>query len=681
MNLPILLQQNTLAIIALVIVIIAVLFNVLLLILFFLNRQNHMVQYNRFSLNILKYWIYYESAILVPLIAISILTVCLMPKVIAPSGPITEAIELSKNKPLKIEFDRPFNKKSIKPVISPELNGEWKLSSGVLKRKSSLTFIPQVTPKSDTTYTVSIGGIKNVLAKKTNSYLFSFPTTPASELKKISVNDGDQGILPNQEIDIEITNPSSQTVEFTFETAPPVELSVDKTVTGYRLKAKASWQKGIEYTLKVSRNLVEYNYDSGQKISEGEKTEVKSLKFRTVDSTGVAKTSPSGNDVLTDSAIVIEFRQDMDPASTESAFSVTPKISGVFSWQDKRKLTFKPDKNLDKNAKYKVAVSTSAKVADNSSLDEASSFEFITIGYVLVSKFSPGNSATGIDLGTAISITFNQAVDHASAESKFSILPTIAGTFRWTNNMMTFSQAGLVYNQKYTISIAQGIKSLAGLDSIEPLSSSFTTRAQSVTLNVPSYRQQRLYSCMATAARNALAFKGVAVAEDTLLNLMGYDTTAWSGDWQNPNGDNVWGDPDIAIVGDVNGKTAPGWGYGAHWGPTARAISQYRQTEVKTGWNVSGIAQAITDGNPVLVWWVNGVWPAYEVAWHTPSGKAVSGVNSMHVQVVKGFTGSIEDPTSFSVTDSGYGYPGKTFDVQTFKAKWNWFGNSAVIVK
>jgi len=32
------------------------------------------------------------------------------------------------------------------------------------------------------------------------------------------------------------------------------------------------------------------------------------------------------------------------------------------------------------------------------------------------------------------------------------------------------------------------------------------------------------------------------------------------------------------------------------------------------------------------------------------------------------------------VNDSGYSYPGRTFDVGTFKAKWGWFGNSAVVV-
>lgn len=53
----------------------------------------------------------------------------------------------------------------------------------------------------------------------------------------------------------------------------------------------------------------------------------------------------------------------------------------------------------------------------------------------------------------------------------------------------------------------------------------------------------------------------------------------------------------------------------------------------------------------------------------------------MHAQVVKGFVGSSDNPTSLIITDSGYGYPGRTMDVGTFKAKWSWFGNAAIIVK
>ena len=99
-----------------------------------------------------------------------------------------------------------------------------------------------------------------------------------------------------------------------------------------------------------------------------------------------------------------------------------------------------------------------------------------------------------------------------------------------------------------------------------------------------------------------------------------------------------------------------------------------------TGWSASGIASELIAGHPVIIWWVNGVWPAYNVSWYK-NGKKINAVNSMHVQVVKGFTGTVESPLTFFVTDSGYGYPGRSYDVGTFMAKWGWFNNSAIVVK
>jgi len=171
---------------------------------------------------------------------------------------------------------------------------------------------------------------------------------------------------------------------------------------------------------------------------------------------------------------------------------------------------------------------------------------------------------------------------------------------------MVFSHDTLGFSQTYTARVDTGIKTINGLDSIQPFSTSFTTKAQTVILNVPSYRQGHNYSCYATAARMALAYKGAYVSENTILNTIGYDKTSFSGTWGDPN--SIWGDPYSCIVGNVDGKSGGiNWRYGAYWGPTAAAMSSWRSTSVKSGWSVQGIAQEITNGNPVIVWWVNGV--------------------------------------------------------------------------
>jgi uncharacterized protein YvpB len=370
----------------------------------------------------------------------------------------------------------------------------------------------------------------------------------------------------------------------------------------------------------------------------------------------------------------------MDQKSVENSFSISPNMSGKFLWTDNRNLVYDPSENFQKNTKYTVNLSTNAKTSNEESIGEALSYSFTTIGPVMVSAFSPGNGAKNVDTSTKIKVTFNQGVDHQSAESNFSLNSGKEGNFTWSGNAMTFSPSGLSFSQTYEIKVSSGVKTVLGLDSNQDFTSSFQTKSQSTTLNVPSYKQAHMYSCMISAARSALAYRGISVSEATIINKVGYDTTPWSGTW-NETG-STWGDPDTGIVGDLDGKANNiGWGYGSYWGPISSAIGSLgRSNEIKSGMSASSLAAEIAAGNPVVVWWVNGVWPSYELFWYK-DGKKIRAVNGMHVVVVKGFSGTVENPTSFSVTDSGYGYPGKTFDTATFLAKWGWFENTGIVVR
>ena len=605
----------------------------------------------------------------------------LLPKVISPTDPAMGTTEVSDSRPIEVVFDRPINKGAIQFEVTPNLPGAWQIDRGVINGRGRAIFTPAESPLLESRYTVSISGIKNIWGNTSNKYLFSFQTLPLPGVKEISIADGDEGVSPNQTIDFTLDHFPDKSVQIDFESSPALELIATKEGDIYHVKSKDDYQKGINYNLKVYRTPLVYNYAKGTSTPVGEKTEIKSLNFKIIEAPSVKSTSPSGSGVLTDTNISIEYKQDMDRKSVESYFVIYPGIQGVFSWEGSRKVIFKPDQNLAKNTTYQVTVSKSAMTAGGETLTEDATFSFTTIGYVTVSKFVPANGASGVATNASISIGYNQAVDHGSAESKFGIAPSVTGSFSWSDNTMIFSHGELSSNTKYTVTIGSGVKSIAGLDSKDIFSASFTTKIPTTTINVPSYRQAHMYSCMATAARNALAFKGVSVTESAVLSRIGYDTTAWSGTWA--EGGAVWGDPEAGIVGNVDGKANNiGWGYGSHWTPVANAINSLGRTaEIKSGWSVTGIAAEIAAGNPVIVWWVNGVWPAYEVNWKTPGGKSIRGVNSMHVQVVKGFTGTVDNPLSFTVTDSGYGYPSQTFDVGTFKAKWSWFGNVAVVVR
>ncbi len=602
-------------------------------------------------------------------------------KVISPSSPSLDSIEITQEHPFVIEFDRPIDVDLLEKNITPELAGNWvETSRKYIFLTDTLTFIPDKSPEAEKRYTVAFRNIKSIMGAKKTEYLLSFIAPSLPNVKSISPTNGTDGVLVGQEILIETDFAHQNTARLEFIFKPEIEIeTVKNNETEYLIKAKNGFKKSTTYTLEVIRTPISRNFSDNKIEDTGESVSIFESTFHTIEAPGVSDYGPKGSGILANNTVWIEFKQDMDKEATENSFSLAPNTAGNITWDSSRKMVFNATSSLSKNTTYTAAVSKNAKASDGSPFENDFNFSFTTIGYVGVSSFYPGNNAYGVSTTANISVTFNQAVDHISAQNCFSISPNPGGSFSWSGNTLIYTHSALGYYTKYTVTILKGVKTIYGLDSAQTYSSYFTTQQQSVMLNVPSYRQAHMYSCMASAARSALAYRGVYLNEDYILSLIGYDSTPFSGTWGDPN--SIWGNPYTGIVGNVDGKSGGvNWGYGAYWNPTAKAINNYRATEIKNNWNASGIAQEIANGNPVIVWWVNGIWPAYEVYWKTTSGTPIRGVNSMHVQVVKGFTGTISSPTSFTVTDSGYGYPSHTYDIGTFNAKWSWFGYSAVVV-
>lgn len=619
------------------------------------------------------------SALLLLFFAGGLLLFLILPKVVFPTSPSLENQAFGQSNPISIRFDRLVDQSSLKAEINPPLAGDWRLQNSLFGQ-TSLLFVPAETPAPETRYTVSVTGLKNFIGKKTFDYLFSLETPPPPTIATVSLKEGEEGVLPSQTIEITLDQDPEFLANISFATEPAVELEVKKEGKTFFIRPATPYAKGTIYQFKVFLTNIVYDFKTQMVKTESEKTLLWQATFKTIEAPSVASFSPSGDGIAIDQAISIEFRQSMDRDSVTKNFAVSPETAGQFRWSGDKIVEFLPAK-LEKDTRYSVSVAKEAKAIDGSDLAENINFSFTTIGHVRVAGFSPGNNTTGVELDRTISIAFDQVVDKKSAEQNFSIAPAVPGSFAWSGNTLNFTHSNFAYSTKYLIKITAGVKTINGLDSKAEFQSSFTTKSQNLLLDVPSYRQSHMYSCMISAARSALAYRGVNVTEATIIGKVGYDQTPWSGTWAEAGA--IWGDPDSAIVGDLDGKADNiGWGYGSHWQPIARAIESLgRSTETKRSMSVSDLAAEIAAGNPVIIWWVNGVWPAYSLSWKTPGGKTVNAVNSMHVQVVRGFSGTVDNPTAFTVTDSGYGYPGKTYDIGTFKAKWAWFGNTGIVVK
>ena len=81
----------------------------------------------------------------------------------------------------------------------------------------------------------------------------------------------------------------------------------------------------------------------------------------------------------------------------------------------------------------------------------------------IVTVVYPNDGATDVPVTATISATFSKAMNTTSVEGAFSIVPTIAGTFSWTDGdtkMIFTPSADLAYNTTYTATISTTAKDL-----------------------------------------------------------------------------------------------------------------------------------------------------------------------------------------------------------------------------
>ena len=100
-----------------------------------------------------------------------------------------------------------------------------------------------------------------------------------------------------------------------------------------------------------------------------------------------------------------------------------------------------------------------------------------------VSSTNPANNAADVQVYRTINISFSEAMNKNSAQTAFSINPSVSGAFSWDGNTMTFTPSSLLaLSTAYTVTIGTGAKDLAGNSLASPYSFSFTTSATDPSL-------------------------------------------------------------------------------------------------------------------------------------------------------------------------------------------------------
>jgi uncharacterized protein YvpB len=595
---------------------------------------------------------------------------------------------LDQKEPFVIQFDRPINPATLNTelIISDfnhEIKGHWDLlDNGISAFKRRLVFTPEESFLPDRDLGIYISGISN-LAQKDEPWDklvdLRSPRIPTIEDTEPKNESKDLGI--DQEVILKLDAEDGEHMLWDVKVTPETEFELLRTPGSreMRIKFAKTLAQGATYQIQFTKTPRMFNLETGETLISEEPIKDKTLKFTTVRGASIKGFKPVGDNVLTDTTIELEFDYEMDPLEVESKLVIEPKIEYTVLWQSPQKLLIKPAKPLEKDKTYTIKLPKGLKNKKGGVSEEEVVHSFKTVGKVQLSSNSPGNGSTGRSIGTNIVVSFNQEVDRASAQSKFSVNPSVAGAFSWNGNTMTFNpNANLNHQTRYTVKIAAGVKSVHGLNSDRDFTFAFTTEPKVFSLNVPSYRQPYRYACNITAAQMALAYRGVNVSVSYIHSQIG---TASPQSYN--SGTNTWGNPNAGFVGTLDGSGPAGpngtGGYGVYWGPVRSFIGRYRSASVKSYASTSAMLRDVDAGNPVIIWAHNGFsGSGARLSWNSPSGN-VSAVRGMHSYVVRGYIGSVDNPTSILVNDPGT--RGRwTVSVGYFNSLFNTFGRVGVVV-
>lgn len=612
------------------------------------------------------------SVLLLSAVAFFLRIMVLSPSLVQAQEVVSGQNTIDLNQELKFDFDYPVNRKEIIYQISPTVEGEWFFEDNLIKKHffKTLTFRPEGVYQPNQEYTVEIKNVSNVFGRGAKNYTQKFTAKGLPTVAEASVKDGEKDYNICGQITVNLDQANLGFAQFSFAITPETELEVVENANKkeYLLKPKQCLQQGTNYSLKVERELVIRNL-GGDVTQVNPPEQVYLANFTTKNSPNIASYSPKGGAVLVDEKVIsISFTENMASGAVGDLVSISPSIDGVWNWVDAKNLRFVSSGNLLYGTNYSIKISKGLKDVLGGYLPSDVTLGFSTIGRVKISSNWPANGAVGVAANARIKMQFNQEVDHISAESLFVIYPSKEGAFSWEGTTLYFSpNGGFEKNSSYSASLQAGVKSIKGLDSDTGYKINFETEISTTMLNIAYDHQDRALSCELASLKMALNYRGLGVSENELINAVGFDPTERNG--------NVWGDPDQAFVGSIDGKQNS-TGYGVHWDPIRSVAGMYRGSSVLSGQPSTAISKEIERDNPVVIWGSMGAGKADQ--WTTPSGKVINTIIGEHVRLVIGYTGRADNPLSFIINDPIVGRI--KWSRSQFDNNWSVFGNKGVVV-
>lgn len=555
-----------------------------------------------------------------------------LPQVIKTS-PNDNALISDYATPIMLDFNVPVLTNNLEIHTDPELQGEWHFQkyNKAIPLARSISFTPSQTLPPNQKILVYLSYLSTPFHKgPSGEFLLTLNTPSLPAIANTLPQDGETNVLTDTSIQLNLDSIDSQYVDWEIETIPVTDFELLRNnPQTLRLTFKNPLSQDTLYHIKVYQREVTYNL-ADQAATRSQRKLVNEFSFQTVKPPLIANFTPQGTHIDPDTAIQITFDEAMNTQSVNKHISITPDTNLIFDWNSEATLLTITPQRLSKATTYEVKLQPNIQNATGGSLETPLTFSFTTLGEVQVLSFSPSSNATNIDTSPSLQVTFDQAVDHQSAQDKFSLSPNVEGSFSWQDNTMSFAPNTPLENQTtYTMTVGSDIKSIKGFNSTQSYTNSFTTKAAIFALNVPLYTQQESFTCNIAALRMLLGYRGVYLSEEAIKSTIG------------TNGSRGNGNPYEGYVEN----------YGTYWWPIVDFANTYRPAQIFTDWTIADILDQVSQGNPVMVWAQNAWSTPNDISWTTPQGDYIHAINGMHSYIVKGYIGSKDNPSILLLND------------------------------
>jgi len=181
--------------------------------------------------------------------------------------------------------------------------------------------------------------------------------------------------------------------------------------------------------------------------------------------------------------IEVLFDIQMDNASTQSAFSITPAVAGSFSWADNSKrLIFNPTSNLVAGQQYQVSISNLAKTIFDKNLLFGYNFQFTTRSKLNLISNYPQNGSKNISRSVEVRFQFDNAINSGTLGGNITftdsdgkaVSPSVDFS-AYAKGMISFTPVSkLTVGKSYIVKIGENIGDVEGVKLQENLEVVFT---------------------------------------------------------------------------------------------------------------------------------------------------------------------------------------------------------------